>query len=488
MLNIAPIMFSATKIFKLISIIGLTTALFGCVLIGLDYKRPELALPDSYGAVEVSTLNNIPNQWWTLYEDPQLNALVDMAFKNNSSIKAAVARIEEADAQMREVGAALLPTVDFETNATRNRVTELGVFPPFGQNPRNNYNLGLNASFEIDFWGKLRRTREAARANYLSTKYAKDTVTLSIQSLVVSSYLNIRSLDSQLANVKENFTTSEESYALAKRRHAGGIVSILDVHQASLVRDDLLLQEQEIMRLRRLTEHVLIILTLEETDVDRADLMVMPIPPMPPVGLPSELLESRPDVKQAEQGMVAANADIGAAKAALYPSISLTGSLGGESLELGDVLKSASRIWSYGLSIDLPIFNGGALNSRVDQASARQKQALQAYINAIALAFQEVNDALVNLRQYKAIEIIADSKKKTTFAMLQVAQNRYKEGYSGYLEVLAAQRSHIDASQSFVQSRQNTLSATVDLFKSLGGGWQDMAHTEPEHSESTMSE
>lgn len=199
------------------------------------------------------------------------------------------------------------------------------------------------------------------------------------------------------------------------------------------------------------------------------------MPPSPPLGLPSSLLENRADVREAEQNMIAANANIGVAKAALYPSISLTGSLGGESTELGDVLKSAARIWSYGLSLDLPIFNGGALRSRVDQASAREKQTLQNYIGTVATAFKEVNDALVNLRQYKAIEAIAASKKKTTQAMLDVAQNRYKAGYSSYLDVLEAQRSHIDASQGFVQSRQNTLTATVDLFKSLGGGWQQVA-------------
>jgi outer membrane protein, multidrug efflux system len=464
---------------KLLTIVGLLSGLSGCALLGPDYERPSLsALPDTYGDAEASLpsdlakLNEIPNEWWTLYQDPQLNELVEKAFKNNSDIKSAVARIEEADAQMREAGAALLPTVDLGADGVRNRVTETGFFPPFGPNPRENYNLSLNASFELDFWGKFRRTKEAARANYLSTQYAQAMVKLSTESLVVNSYLNLRSLDSQLANVKENLKTSEESLELANRRQEGGIVSILDVQQASLVRDNLLLQEQETIRLRKLTEHVLNVLTLEEVNLDQASLASLPIPPIPPVGVPSSLLENRPDVRQAEQDMIAANARIGSAKAALYPSISLTGNFGGESFELSDVLKSASRIWSYGLGLNLPIFNGGALSSRVDQASARQKQALQAYIGAVSTAFKEVNDALVNLRQYKAIEVIAESKKTTTQDMLDVARNRYTAGYSSYLDVLEAQRSHIEASQSFVQSRQNTLNATVDLFKALGGGWQ----------------
>lgn len=474
------------RIFKLGSAIVLLTSLTSCMLVGPNYERPALALPESYGqagqGIESSTLDEIPDQWWKLYEDPELNAIVEKAFKNNSNIQNAVARIEEADAQMREAGASLLPTVDLGGNGTRTRLTELGPFPPFGENPRNNFNLSLNSAIELDFWGKLRRTKEAARANYLATTYAKEMVMLTTGGLVVSSYLNIRSLDSQLNNVQENLKISEESLALAKRRHEGGIVSILDVQQASLVRDNLLSQEQELMRTRKLAEHVLNILTLEEIKLEQADLATLPMPPTPPLGLPSAILENRPDVREAEQMMIAANANIGQAKAALYPSISLTGTFGGESVELGDVLKSASRIWSYGLSLNLPIFNGGALSARVDQASARQKQALQSYIGTVSTAFKEVNDALVNLRQYKAIETIQASKKETTQAMLDVAQNRYKAGYSSYLDVLEAQRSHIEASQSYVISRQNTLTATVDLFKALGGGWQNADSKEDKKS------
>ncbi len=474
------------RIFKLGSAIVLLTSLTSCMLVGPNYERPALALPESYGqagqGIESSTLDEIPDQWWKLYEDPELNAIVEKAFKNNSNIQNAVARIEEADAQMREAGASLLPTVDLGGNGTRTRLTESGPFPPFGENPRNNFNLSLNSAIELDFWGKLRRTKEAARANYLATTYAKEMVMLTTGGLVVSSYLNIRSLDSQLKNLQENLKISEESLALAKRRHEGGIVSILDVQQASLVRDNLLSQEQELMRTRKLAEHVLNILTLEEIKLEQADLATLPMPPTPPLGLPSAILENRPDVREAEQMMIAANANIGQAKAALYPSISLTGTFGGESVELGDVLKSASRIWSYGLSLNLPIFNGGALSARVDQASARQKQALQSYIGTVSTAFKEVNDALVNLRQYKAIETIQASKKETTQAMLDVAQNRYKAGYSSYLDVLEAQRSHIEASQSYVISRQNTLTATVDLFKALGGGWQNADSKEDKKS------
>jgi len=195
------------------------------------------------------------------------------------------------------------------------------------------------------------------------------------------------------------------------------------------------------------------------------------MPPVPPAGLPSRLMDARPDIRQAEQQMIAANANIGIAKAALYPSVSLTGALGGESVELGDILKAAARIWTLGLDISLPIFNGGKLNSRVDQANAKQKQALASYQNALDTAFTEVNDALVNLRIYREREVLAFSKQGTTQKILEVAQNRYKSGYSSYLDVLDAQRSHNEATQAYVQSRQDTLTSTVFLFKALGGGW-----------------
>ena len=455
-----------------LGIILVLTVLPGCTTLGLDYFRPSITLPETFGVVALSPMKEIPTQWWTLYQDPTLNMLVEKSYKSNPDIKTAVARIEEADAQMREVGSYLFPTVDLGGNGQRNRVTEAGAFPAFGQNPRDSFDLSLRSSIELDFWGKLTRAKESARANYLSTVYAKETVELTIESLVVSSYLQIRSIDSQIKHTAKNLTVAEDALALAKRREKGGIMSMLDVHQSALVRDDLLIQTQEFKRQRRLAEHVLIILTLEELTVAEDDLMHLPLPPMPPVGLPSALLERRPDIMQAEQDLIAANANIGSAKAALYPSISLTGNYGGESLELGDLLKKASRVWSLGLSLDLPIFNAGRLDAKVDQATAKQKQALQAYISAVAKAFREVNGALVNLRQYKAIETVAASKKATTQSMLDITQNRYKAGYSAYLDVLDAKRSHIQASQAFVQNRQNTLNASVDLFKALGGGWQ----------------
>ncbi|EUJ09641.1 efflux transporter, outer membrane factor lipoprotein, NodT family [Methylophilaceae bacterium 11] len=461
---------------RTIALLVSMTWLAGCTLLGPMYQRPEakdVRLPEQFRQADDASAVQAPNQWWTLYQDAQLNALIEKAQQNNTNVQLAVARIEEADGYMREVGAALLPSVDLKSTGVRNRVTEAGIFPVFGQNPRSTYTLALNSSIELDFWGKVRRAKESARASYLSTQYAKETVLWSLSSLVANNYLIIRSLDSQLAVNKSNQAISEESLALTKRRLAGGVVSVLDVHQAELALDNLKSQQIELQRQRAISEQQLAVLTGElDTQIAVADLLTLPIPPIPPAGLPSSLMEARPDVRDTEQQLIAANANIGIAKAALYPSISLTGAYGGESVELGDLLKSAARVWSLGVSLNLPIFNAGRLDAKVDQATAKQKQALASYQGAVQTAFQEVNNALVNLRQYKSVEAIAQSKQETAKKILEVSQNRYKSGYSAYLEVLDAQRSYYEATQSFVQSRQNVLTASVDLFKALGGGWQ----------------
>ena len=250
------------------------------------------------------------------------------------------------------------------------------------------------------------------------------------------------------------------------------MASALEVSQAEVAVTNLQAQLTELIRLRALSLHQLAILTgVLDLQLDTGDIRTLPLPPTPPVGLPSALMENRPDIRQAEQALIAENAQIGIAKAALYPSITLTGNLGGESLELGNILKSGARIWTFGLGLDLPIFDSGRRQSRVDQANAKQKQALAQYQTAIQNAFREVNDALVTRRlnaerEQSLIQSEASAKKALT-----VAENRYKSGYSAYLEVLDAQRVHNEASLSVVQAKQATFLATVELFKVLGGNW-----------------
>ena len=461
---------------KLISVAVAALLLSGCQSIWPDYQRPKVAVPKAYDQQANQANSHLSNTWWTLYQDQVLNDLVAKAVQNNSDIKLAVARIEEADAVLREVGAALFPQIDLNSAASRTRATTTGATPVFANNPRSNFNAQLRTSFELDFWGKLSRTKEAARAQALSTRYAKDTVALSLAGLVASNYLLLRSLDSQLLLTQVSLKSREESLALTQRRLEGGVASALDVQQAEVARENLSAQLSDLNRLRALSLHQLTVLTGDvELNIASADITSLPIPPSPPAGLPSALLESRPDVRQAEEQMVAANANIAVAKAALYPSISLTAGFGAESMQLGDVLKSASRIWTGGLSLNLPIFDAGKMSARVDQASAKQKQVLASYEGVLLNAFREVNDALVSLRLQTEREVALNKAQVAAQKALQISENRYQSGYSAYLEVLDAQRVYNDAALTFIQSRQARLVATVSLFKALGGGWQASA-------------
>ncbi len=471
---------------RIIHLAVIVTLLPSCTLVGPDFSRPNVPMPAQYaGAVASQEKLIISNTWWTLYDDPTLNALIAKALQNNTDIKSAVARIEEADGFAREVGAALFPEIDLDGSAARTRVTTLGTLPlPAGYSPtHNDYRAALGTSFEIDFWGKLRRAKESARAQALSTRYAKDTVSLSLSSLIANNYLQLRSLEAQIALSRDNLRSRDESLLLTKRRLEGGVASNLDVQQAQVSSSNLIAQIVELVRQREITLHQLALLTGDlGLTLAESDIKNLPIPPTPPAGLPSALLENRPDVAQAEQNLVAANANIGVAKAALYPTISLTGFFGGESTDLGDILKSGARIWSGGLSLNLPIFDSGRLNSKVDQVTAKQKQVLASYEGAVQSAFTEVNDALVNVRQTTEREVALDKSQQAAKEALRIAENRYKSGYTAYLDVLDAQRVYNDASLSFIQSRQARLTASVGLFKALGGGWQATQLTESQAS------
>lgn len=457
-----------------------TVLLSGCQLIGPDYFRPKQALPENYSEAQSASdveVESLSSQWWTLYHDAVLDDLIAKASKNNTDLKIAVARIEEADGYLREVGAALFPQVNLDSSVTRYKVTELGAVPMFnGISPtRSNYNVRLGTTFELDFWGKLRRAQESARAQALASRFAKDTVDLSLKSLVAGDYLLLRSLEAQIELSKASMQSREDGLALTKRRLEGGVASALDLHQAEVAYTNLKAQIADLTRQRAIIEHQLAVLTGDlSLKIVAGDFKTLPIPPVPPMGLPSSLLEARPDVRQAEQNLIAANARIGVAKAALFPTISLTAGFGGESKDLGDILKSPARIWNGGLSLNLPIFDSGRLSSKVDQVTAQQKQLLASYESTVQHAFEEVNDALVNVRQSTEREAALNASQLSAIKALEVANNRYKSGYTGYLEVLDAQRVSNDASLAYVQSRQARLTSTVELFKALGGGWKEM--------------
>ena len=450
----------------------LTLALAGCAALGPDYQRPAGTLPGAYSeAGRAEAPAPVERDWWKLFKDPVLDDLMAKALGANLDLQAAVARVEEAEAAAREAGAALTPSVDLDAGAKRIRSSTVTGMPV--PKYRSSHTLGLSTAFELDFWGRLRRTKEAARAQALASHHARDTVQLSLAGLVANGYLALRALDAELAVSRESLASRESTLKIVGSRVEAGLASPLDLRQAEGALAAVQAQIAALRQQRAVTEHQLALLTATpDLKIAAGDLRQLPLPPVPPAGLPSSLLESRPDLRQAEEELVANNARIGVAKAALYPTISLTGSLGAESKQLSDLFSGGARTWTLGLGLMQPLFDAGANEARVDQASARQKQSVAAYQKAVQTAFKEVNDALVGLRENGEAETAQEARVAAADQALKLAKDRYEAGYSGYLEVLDAQRTVNDARQTAITTRESRLAATVDLFKALGGGWK----------------
>lgn len=454
----------------------LTAGVAGCTAVGPDYQRPVFDLPGEYAdaASQNSGGNALAADWWMLYGDATLNELVAAVLKNNTDMLKAMAQIEEAEAALFEVSANLFPQIDLGASSSKSRSSTLNAqrLPSGTPIVSKSNRLALSTSFELDFWGRLRRASEAARAQALGTRYGRDVTALTIAGVTAQSYFSLRSLDAQIAVTRETLASREESLAVAKNRAAGGLASDLDLNQAEGARADASVQLRDLQRQRTLVEHQLGNLSGKPgLTILAGNLMNLPTPALPPAGLPSGLLERRPDVQLMEQRLVSANAQIGVAKAAQLPAFSLTGNYGGQSEALSDLLKDGARIWSLGLAATLPVLDSGKYAARTRQAEARQRQALADYQKTVEAAFREVADALTNVQHTSAsaadLKIRADAARNA----LRLSRLRYEAGYSGYLEVLDAQRTANLAEQALVQNRALQLVYSVDLMKALGGGW-----------------
>ncbi len=454
-----------------VSLAASLVLLLAACAVGPDYQRPAVELPAAFATAPESAAQPLPADWWTLYGDATLNELVATTLKANVDLRRAAAQIEQAEAVLAQASAAILPEIDLNGSSSRSRAianTNTGTFPIINTTHR----LALSTSFELDFWGKLRRATEAARAQALASRFGRDVTALTLAGTTTQAYFALRSFDAQIAVTRETLRTREQSLELAHSRARGGLASDLDVNQAASTRADAALQLSELLRNRALIEHQLGALTGKlDLALAPGDLNAMPVPALPPAGLPSSLIERRPDVQQAEQALVAANAQIGVARAAQLPSFSLTGSFGGQSSELGNVFNSAARIWSIGPSFTFPVFDAGKYAARTREAEALHKQAVASYQKTIETAFREVADALTNVQRFVAAAADQQARVDAARNVLRLSRRRYEAGYSAYLEVLDAQRSANAAEQGLVQSRQALLSFTVDLMKALGGGW-----------------
>jgi multidrug efflux system outer membrane protein len=439
------------------------------------FSEPKTALPADYpmhAGGDAATLAD--SRWWTLVDDPQLPALVDTALRNNRDLQRAVARIDEADALLRLNGAALLPQVNAESAATRNRVTEVGAVPLPANAPvyRADRRLALTTSYEIDVWRRLRDAREASRTSALASREAADAVAMTLVATVAQTVVSLRAADVSLDLTREAVASRAESLRLIRIRRTEGIGSELEERQAEAALENLRAQLFQLERGRGLLQNQLGLLCGEPgvSLAPRAG-FAMPEVPVPPPGLPSALLESRPDVRAAMAQMQAARLQTQAVRAARFPLISLTGTLGQQSGELADLLTAPGRIWTLALGVTAPLFDAGRVEARTDQARAQAIQAQTAYEAVVLTAFREASDALISLEQNRRIEVALAAQRDASMAAARVSRIRYAGGYAAWLEVLDAERTANSAEQAWVTAQQNRIAATIDLLKALGTGW-----------------
>ena len=453
-------------------------AMAGCMTVGPDYQRPKVDTPEQWpGSVAGPA---VAPTWWQIYGDPVLDRMVGEALLHNLDLRVAIGRVDEARAALGITRADQFPAVTAGATASRNRISQESVISvPPGVDPKyNDYRVTVNASYEIDFWGKYRRATEAARAELLASTFNREAVRLSLIAETAKGYFALRALDAQVAITRRTLSTRQASTALQRLRFEAGVASEFDLRQveAETAQAQALLPSIE-QRLAAQETALSVLLgrsprAIAAQSMDRGSAIeALTAPPSIPAGLPSEILERRPDLRQAEQTLVAANARIGQARAAYYPSISLTGFFGTESSVLSGLFDPQARMWQFAGSAAQTVFDAGRTKSQVGVAEARQQQALAQYQSAIQNAFKDTLDALVAQRKAREVMEAEQRRIEALDSAMRLAQLRYDNGVASFLELLIAERALLDAQLNQVEAQRAQLSASADLFKAMGGGW-----------------
>jgi multidrug efflux system outer membrane protein len=455
----------------------LVVLLAGCAL-GPDYRRPETATPAAYRFEPDATANSIADVgWWQVYQDPVLQSLIREGLADNLDVRIAAARIDQARAALGSARLQQLPQVSATAGATR-QLTSLYELPAGIPALSNEFSIEGSLSYEIDFWGKYRRATEAARAQLLQSAYAKQDVMAGLVASVATAYFTLQTLDEQLAITYRTVDTRQKFVDLTQAQHDRGTVSELDVATAQA---QLAIAKANLPDLKRQigqTEDQLSVLLGHNPDqilrsaggalaaVEHAP------PPIPAAGLPSSLLERRPDLREAEQNLVAANAAVGIAKANLFPSITLTALGGGISTALSSLFSGPARTWSFGGEVLQPLLNPQRNLYQLDLADAQKRQALLQYQKSVQTAFQEVSDALIAREQDADLQAAEEAQVDAQRRANTIALARYRVGYASYFNVIDADRDLFTAELTLSAARLNTLLSVVQLYRALGGGWQ----------------
>jgi len=454
-----------------------TLSLAGCA-VGPNYKRPEVNTPVNFRGVtnQVSTNSLADLPWWGVFKDPALQDLIRTALTNNYDLQITLMRIDQARALQTQARSQFLPQIGYEGEANRGRNEFLGTPTPNGGQTMNSFLGGFNAFWEIDLWGRVRRMNEAARANFMATQEGRRAVMISVVSGVAKAYFELLELDDQLAIAKRTRDSYEHTYKLFDDQHAGGLASKLELSRAKLALASVSANIPEIERQIALKENEInALLGRNPGNVLRTSgLLAQELPLEIPVGLPSTLLERRPDVRAAEQQVRAANAGIGVAVGDFFPRVGLTTLYGGTSTELHNLTSSGANVWSAAASASGPLFTGGRLTGRYREAKAACEEAKLRYQDTALNAFREVSDALISRQRFDEERAEQTEAVNAGRDAVAVATDRYQEGRASYYEVLEAQQQLFPAENALSQIEVARRLAVVQLYKALGGGWKAM--------------
>jgi outer membrane protein, multidrug efflux system len=452
--------------------------LCGCMM-GPDYVRPKFDTPAGFRFEPKTVTETVDTAWWKQFGDPVLDALIAEALANNVNVKVAVANVEQAAGVFTQTRSQLFPQIGYSAIGERVRATEAGANRETARllpNPQTAYQAVLTASWEVDLWGRIRRLSESALANALASDDARRGVILSLVATVASDYLQLRGLDAQLAVAQQTLAAYGESVKLFELQFQYGQVSQMNVAQVQSQYETAAAQIPQIESQIAQAENALsILLGRNPGPIPRGKSVDELSLPTVPAGLPSQLLERRPDLMQSEQQLVAANAQIGAAKALYFPTISLTGAYGGASSELSKLFTGPARVWNYAGQLTGPIFTFGAVSGQVAQAEGGQQAALYNYQLSIQNAFSDVDSALVanqKLQEQVAAQgrLVAALQDYARLATLQ-----YNGGYTSYTTVLQAEQSLFPAELTLASVRAQVFASSVNIYKAMGGGWVDIA-------------
>jgi multidrug efflux system outer membrane protein len=462
----------------------MAAVLLGGCAVGPDYKRPTVDTPDAYRRAASDT-NSPAGEvsfgdvgWWEAFNDPQLEQLIEEALTNSWDIQIAAARVLQAEASLRITRSQFFPSFNAGGDIFTSRASERGpAGVPRGVNPQRDYGDVFVAmtAYELDLWGRIRRATEASRALLLATEDAQRTVRQTLVAQVATAYLELLELDLELEIAHNSYANRSNSLVLNISREEGGVAGLQDVYQAKILVStaDAAIADT-LQRIEQKENELSILLGRNPGKMERGDaLAIRKVRAEVPPGLPSSLLERRPDIRASEQELIAANANIGQAKAAFYPQVTLTGFYGYQSVALSDLFTSPARTWQFGPAISVPLFTGGRLRGNLKLAEARFHESVAIYQRTVQQAFREVSDGLIAYQRTREFREKQEERTQANRDATRLANDRYDGGVTSYLEVLYNEQELFNAELGLAQARLNELLSVVQLYRALGGGWSE---------------